>query len=538
MRERIGQLVTAGLFGVMSVVMVMTVPVSAAVVINEYDVPTPNSGSVHMALGPDGNIWFTEYSADKIGKINPATGNITEYTIPTVGARPWGIGAGPDGNVWFVENLGHKVGKITPGGVITEYSLGGNNNPSDITTGPDGNLWVTTVGGNSIVKMDTSGTILDSYPLGGAGKNPAGITAGPDGNLWFVENLGNAVGKITTSGVITEYPLPNGNSRAWQITVGPDDNLWFTQQDGNRIGKMTTGGTLIEYELPPGSSPWDITAGPDGNMWVTLNGSNKIAMIDMDGILVQSYDIPTPNSVAAGIAKDATNKVWFTEFSGKIGEVANITIPPYNDGDGIAESDEDAAPNSGDANDDGLPDGRQAYVASFLDAQTGKYISLEVANACQLSGVSSTASTQLANDGTYSYPHGMLNFTANCGTPGYVTSVKIYFYGADQEKQFVVRKYNTTTHTYAEVSGAQLSHVSIGGMTAVLAEYQVTDGGALDEDGLANGVIVDPVGLALASSTQESLANTGMSQPFIVTLVVSTMGIAGTALIVYRKREL
>jgi len=36
----------------------------------------------------------------------------------------------------------------------------------------------------------------------------------------------------------------------------------------------------------------------------------------------------------------------------------------------------------------------------------------------------------------------------------------------------------------------------VGGQPVLKVVYSVTDGGPLDEDGTANGVIVDPVGLA------------------------------------------
>jgi len=34
-----------------------------------------------IIAGPDGNLWFTEYSADKIGKLSPTDGAIIEYDV-------------------------------------------------------------------------------------------------------------------------------------------------------------------------------------------------------------------------------------------------------------------------------------------------------------------------------------------------------------------------------------------------------------------------------------------------------------------------
>ena len=69
---------------------------------------------------------------------------ITEFGENTfAGAMIYGITAGPDGNLWFTELSANKVGKITPAGDITEFGAGisANAGPYEITAGPDGNLW-------------------------------------------------------------------------------------------------------------------------------------------------------------------------------------------------------------------------------------------------------------------------------------------------------------------------------------------------------------------------------------------------------------
>src|SRR5258707_13210346 len=49
---------------------------------------------------------------------------ITEYPITTTpGSAPVGITRGPDGNLWFTEYLGNKIGRITTAGVITEFAI-------------------------------------------------------------------------------------------------------------------------------------------------------------------------------------------------------------------------------------------------------------------------------------------------------------------------------------------------------------------------------------------------------------------------------
>jgi len=67
-----------------------------------------------IAAGPDGNLWFTESGASRIGRMSTAGAVVSEFllsTLPGFGAGP-GIATGPDKNLWFVRRNGNKIGKI------------------------------------------------------------------------------------------------------------------------------------------------------------------------------------------------------------------------------------------------------------------------------------------------------------------------------------------------------------------------------------------------------------------------------------------
>jgi hypothetical protein len=167
-----------------------------------------------------------------------------------------------------------------------------------------------------------------------------------------------------------------------------------------------------------------------------------------------------------------------------------------SDADGVSETVENASPNSGDANDDGTADSTQTHVSSFVSPVTSLYAVVETDASCSLAEVASeNESAQSVKDSAYSYASGLVNFTADCGTPGYTTTVKVLVFGATASS-LVLRKHNPNTNAYFTVSGATITDVVIGGQNAVQAVYQIVDGGDLDTDGLANGTIVDPVGLA------------------------------------------
>jgi streptogramin lyase/photosystem II stability/assembly factor-like uncharacterized protein len=287
--------------------------------INEFTVPTANSSPDMITAASDGNLWFTERSGNKIGRITTA-GVITEFPIPTVGSLPTFIAAGPDGNLWFAESTANQIGRITPSGVITEFAIStAGSTPTGIAAGPDGNLWFDEKTANNIGRITPSGVITE-FAIPTANSTPVFITAGPDGNLWFTEAIGNKIGRITTAGVVTEFPIPTASSHPLGIATGPDGNLWFAETYGNKIGRITTSGVITEFPVPTaGGNPLDIATGPDGNLWFGENG-NTIGRITTSGVITEFTTTTTQSNPAITAGPDGN--LWFTEYdNNKIGQL-------------------------------------------------------------------------------------------------------------------------------------------------------------------------------------------------------------------------
>jgi streptogramin lyase len=252
---------------------------------------SPASGPIGIVLGPDGNLWVAEAYANKIAMISPAGALIGEYAVPTANSDNRFITSGPDGNIWFTETRGNKIGRITPKGDITEFPLPGkgNSGPQRIIAAPDGNLWFTydTSPRDAVVRMTPGGVVTqfpipESNPLAG-NELPDGITVGPDGNLWFTE-LGSVIGVLTLSGTfVAQYPVQGPNSQnqdAAGITLGPDGRVYFTARTSNSIGYIVPEGEHGAVPIPSARAlPSTIIVGPDGNLWFTEDAANKVACL-------------------------------------------------------------------------------------------------------------------------------------------------------------------------------------------------------------------------------------------------------------------
>jgi virginiamycin B lyase len=90
--------------------------------IKEYDVPTANSRPHDPAFAPDGPLWYTGQGANKVGRLDPKTGEFKEYPLKTPDSGPHGLAADKDGAIWFTAISGGYIGKLDPRSeTITEY---------------------------------------------------------------------------------------------------------------------------------------------------------------------------------------------------------------------------------------------------------------------------------------------------------------------------------------------------------------------------------------------------------------------------------
>lgn len=316
-----------------------------------YPIPTAGGFPAGLAVGPDGNLWFTEVAGNKVGRMTPA-GVVTEFPVATSASRPTGIAAGPDGNLWFTEAAGNKIGRIATDGTITEFAVPTpNSSPNAITSGPDGGLWFTEANyneGNRVGRIAPDTGVVQEFCIRqcgatpqprDAGLRPAGITTGPDGRLWFaLQNpdpgatgpnpYGDAgtpiVGAIATDGTVSEYPLTTADARPKSIVPGPDGNLWVTEFLASKIARVTPAGDVKEFFLPSASAhPAGIASGPRGQLWFTEFDGDRIGAMTTDGAVAELDPVDVGadlNQIVVG----PDGQLWATES--RYGQIWRFTV--------------------------------------------------------------------------------------------------------------------------------------------------------------------------------------------------------------------
>jgi streptogramin lyase len=211
----------------------------------DFALPPGDGGINALALGPDGNVWFTLGVPAAIGRITPG-GAVTVFPTPTAASLPFGLAAGPDGQIWFAERNGDKIGSIpttaTSGADITEYPIGHENTGLlYITAGADNRMWFTEFNRNMLGAITTNAAPPASGPGSGSGPtlttslapvSPIGASAPTisgarqSNSLW---RAGNGLAKLTK-----KRKIPIGTTFSFVLNEPSSVILTFTQRVGGR----------------------------------------------------------------------------------------------------------------------------------------------------------------------------------------------------------------------------------------------------------------------------------------------------------------
>jgi streptogramin lyase len=276
-----------------------------------------------MAAGPDGNVWFRDTRAKKIGYITPA-GLATEFALPRGHAVAFGIAAGPDGNIWYTDGFGHSVGRITMTGVVTLFALPYAREAYDVAGGGDGNVWFTATkpqtGAWWIGKI-TPGGAMSFYAVPGPGAILNDINLGPDGNVWYANGGSKTIGRVTPSGTITEFATPSGIVPKGIVQATNGDLYSAVEGPSGTLLKITPSGTISVIVDPNNAHPFDvITEGPNHCIWggrVCGNGGECLDLFNVNRVGFVEYQFPSSTTALAGLIAGPDGNIWFQVSSAK-----------------------------------------------------------------------------------------------------------------------------------------------------------------------------------------------------------------------------
>ncbi len=174
--------------------------------------------------GGDGaTMWVTEQSGNAVARITIGTSAVKPFPIPTRSSAPGGIVTGGDGNVWFSENAADKIGRVaTVAGhssyvIVEDGRFSPNSQGVPVSSGSSAKSttlrWLFADGKAHSVTDSTGMNLFDSGSQGpGADFTHVFTTAGRF-------TYGSTVGTDTQTGVINVTPKAVKNGSNIDVTV-------------------------------------------------------------------------------------------------------------------------------------------------------------------------------------------------------------------------------------------------------------------------------------------------------------------------------
>jgi virginiamycin B lyase len=311
-------------------------PGDAEITFKEWVVPTLGQRSRDPVEAADGSIWWAGQWGNLIGRIDPATGEMTEYPLPE-SAMPHTVVLDAAGDVWYTGNQNGTMGKLDPAtGEITEYKMPdpAAKDPHTAVFDQEGILWFTLQQGNMVGRLDpaTGETKLVTMPIPDA--RPYGIKIDAEGTPWFACNGSNCLVKVdpdTMDLAVVELPIPETTVR--RLDIADDGMIWYVNSSQGRIGRLNPQtGEIKEWPSPSGpkSHPYAMAV-VDGIVWYNESGMRPDALVRFDPRTetFQSWPIPS-GGFYAGIIRHmrptADGNLLIHQSS--TNRIIEVTLPP------------------------------------------------------------------------------------------------------------------------------------------------------------------------------------------------------------------
>jgi virginiamycin B lyase len=229
---------------------------STHVIITEYDLPRKDAQPHDVVMASDGTVWYSDFSHQFVGELDPSTGKVTDHEIPTMRPdEPKGSLAlefDPKGNLWMAGMYQAGIYKIDPKSKqVTAYPFPAEwLNPttqasmlsaqhSDV----DGKVWTNNQDTHLVYRFDTvSGKYEDlgqAVDKNGTHINGYGMPTDAQNSAYQLNFGGASIGRIdakTKEVTIWKTPLPFSRPRRGRVDA--DNILWFAEYGANGIGRF------------------------------------------------------------------------------------------------------------------------------------------------------------------------------------------------------------------------------------------------------------------------------------------------------------
>jgi len=304
------------------------------VIITEYHLPRDSMAPHDVLRDKHGIIWFSEFSDQAIGALDPKTGKVTEYPIP--GPKPdfptGTLDLEPDGqgNYWFAMMFQTGLAKFDsrtkavqtfplPAALNSDAAQQSMVMPKGLAA--DGKVWTNMVNRQSVMRLDlATGAFELIDPFAGVAKqkgvehSPYGMVVDAKNDLYFMDFGDTNIVRIDAKTLEpTIYPTPTPASRPRRGMIDGQGRIWFAEFAGDRIGMFDTKTTKFrEFAVPDRwTSPYDAALDKEGKVWSGGMSSDRVQRLDPATGNVVEYLLPHQTNIRRIFIDNSTPRPTF-----------------------------------------------------------------------------------------------------------------------------------------------------------------------------------------------------------------------------------
>jgi streptogramin lyase len=213
-----------------------------------YDWPKDNradAGGNSMLIHPSGSIWET--SGNQVRMLNTSTKEFKFFDPPSyvstqVPTGAYGITVAGDGSVWWAEDLADRMVRIDPAtGKVEEYKIpyDGVAYPRRMNHDARGDIWVGLWNAGLLMKVDYETKQMSFYAPPTETPGTYSVSVDRKNNLiWVSEQQADKIARFNPkTSEWVEFPLPDSESDPRRIEVDQSNpnRVWWS---GNLSGRM------------------------------------------------------------------------------------------------------------------------------------------------------------------------------------------------------------------------------------------------------------------------------------------------------------
>lgn len=275
------------------------------------------------------HIWVAESDRDRIGHlVFTDTNNFAwiEYAVTsTAPSGPFRITL--DGNnVWFTERSANRIGRLNATtGQIDEFygnGLSPNAGLADIKVSPGGSVWIAGQLSNQLIRLVVTSTTsyafyayTDTRLIG-----PYALGLEADSYVWFTLPGAHTMGRFTPAYGLFDWPkaLPAGG-RPTEIVM-TSDIAWYSDPQLNDLGEVQLGTNTLLNVYGPIDRPVGLAGGGANPsvLWMTQQNDQgalgRLVYTSPASIQLDSFPLPTQGLFPTGIAVASDQSVWLAAY--------------------------------------------------------------------------------------------------------------------------------------------------------------------------------------------------------------------------------